>query len=106
MPHDLVAGEPDLRCFLHGGPGHDASRTPQDDPVGWGDLDPAPGRFLVEPRELDGQVLHRKAVVCGLVVEEGNGLPATLVIEMDMDDFQALELLHAASPLAEEADLG
>ena len=49
VPHDLVAGEADLRRFLQGGPGHDALGA-QEDPVGLGDLDPQPGRLLVEPR--------------------------------------------------------
>ena len=104
-PHDLVAGEPDLRRFLQGGPGHDALGA-QDDPVGLGDLDPQPGRFLVESRRWHRQVLHRKAVVGGLAVEDGNGFPAKVAIEVDMDDFPALELVHAAGPLAEEPDLG
>ena len=74
-PHDLVAGEADLGRFLQGGRGHDASAA-QDDPVGLGHFDPQPGRLLVEPRRLHGQVLHRKAVLGGLGVEDGEGFPA------------------------------
>ena len=105
-PHDLVAGEADLGRFLQGGRGHDTACAPQDDPVGLGDLDPQPGRLLVEPWRLHGQVLHRKAVLGGLVVEDGEGFPAIVVIGVDMDDFPALELVHAAHPLADEPDLG
>ena len=78
----------------------------QDDPVGLGHLDPQPGRLLVEPRRLHGQVLHRKAVLGGLGVEDGKGFPAKVVIDVDMGDFPALELVHAAGPLADEPDLG
>jgi hypothetical protein len=52
------------------------------------------------------QVLHRKAVLGGLGVEDGNGFPARLIVEVDMGDFPALELLHAAAPLTNEPDLG
>ena len=104
-PHDLVAGEADLGRFLQGGRGHDAGAA-QDDPVGLGHLDPQPGRLLVQPRRLHRQVLHRKAVLGGLGVEDGEGFPAIVIIEVDMGDFPALELLHAAGPLADEADLG
>jgi hypothetical protein len=51
-------------------------------------------------------VLHRKAVLGGLGVEEGHGFPAIAVIRIDMGNFQALELLHTARLLADEADLG
>ena len=74
-PHDLVAGEPDLGRFLQGRRGHDAGAA-QDNPVGLGDLDPQPGRLLVQPRRFHRQVLHRKAVLGGLGVEDGEGFPA------------------------------
>ena len=74
-PHDLVAGDADLGGFLQGGRGNDASGA-QDDPVGLGDLDPQPGRLLVKPRRWHCQVLDRKAVLRGLVVEDGDGFPA------------------------------
>ena len=74
-PHDLVAGDADLGRFLQGRRGHDADGA-QDDPVGLGDLDPQPGRLLVQPRRLHRQVLHRKAVLGGLGVEDGDGFPA------------------------------
>ena len=51
-------------------------------------------------------MLDRKAVLGGLCVEEGNGFPAIAVIPVDMRDFPALEVCHAASALANEADLG
>ena len=79
-PHDLVAGEANLGRFLQGRRGHDA-RCAQDDPVGLGDLDPQPGRLLVEPRRLHRQVLHRKAVVGGLGVEDGKGFPAIVIVD-------------------------
>ena len=80
-PHDLVAGDADLGRFLQGGRGHDAGAA-QDDPVGLGDLDPQPGRLLVEPRRLHRQVLHRKAVLGGLGVEDGEGFPAKVRLSM------------------------
>ena len=104
-PTILSRGNADLGRFLQGRRGHDAGAA-QDDPVGLGDLDPQPGRLLVEPRRWHRQVLHRKAVLGGLGVEDGKGFPAIVRVEVDMDDFQALELLHAARPLADEADLG
>jgi hypothetical protein len=82
------------------------SCTTPDDPVGLGDLDPQPGGLLVEPRRLHRQVLHRKAVLSGLLVEEGEGFPAIVIVVVDMDDFLALEVRHTASPLANEPDLG
>ena len=97
-PHDLVAGEADLGRFLQGRRGHDAAGA-QDDPVGLGDLDPQPGRLLVEPRRLHGQVLHRKAVLGGLGVEDGEGFPAIVVIVVDMGDFPALELRPCRRPV-------
>ena len=51
-------------------------------------------------------MLHRKAVLSRLCVEDRNGFSAKVRIVVDMDDFQALELFHAAHPLANEADLG
>ena len=104
-PHDLVTGDANLGRFLQGGCGHDAAGA-QDDPVGLGDFHPQPGRLLVQPRRLHGQVLHRKAILGGLGVEEGHGFPARGVIGVDMRNFQALELLHAADALADEPDLG
>ena len=101
--HDLVAGNADLGRFFQGGPGHDASGA-QDHPVGLGDLDPQPGRPLVEPRRWHGQVLHRKAVVGGLDVQHGDRFPASVVVLVDMHHLQALEGLHAAHPLADEPD--
>jgi hypothetical protein len=104
-PHDLVAGDAHLGRFLQGRHSHDTDGA-QDDPVGLGDLDPQPGRLLVEPRPLHRQVLHRKAVLDGLGVEDGEGFPAIVIVDVDMGDFQALELLHTADPLADEPDLG
>ena len=43
---------------------------------GWAHLHPEPGRLLVEPRRLHGQVLHREAILGRLGVEEGEGFPA------------------------------
>src|SRR5262249_3142958 len=103
--HDLVAGDADLGRFLEGRRGHDAYAA-QDDPVGLGNLDPQPRRLLVKPRQLYGQVLHGKTVPGSLLVEDGNGFPAIVVIPVDMSDFPALELCHAANPLTDEADLG
>jgi hypothetical protein len=71
-----------------------------------GDLDPQPGRLLVEPRPLQGQVLHRKAILGGQGVEDGNGFPAKVVIEVDMGDFQALELVQSTGPLGDEPEFG
>jgi hypothetical protein len=104
-PHHLVAGEADQGRFLQGRCGADAAAA-QDDPVGLGDLDPQPSRLLVEPRWLHGQVLHHKAILHRLSVEEGDGFPAIVVIPVDMGDFHALELRHAAHLLADEPELG
>jgi hypothetical protein len=60
---------------------------------------------LIEPRQFDCQVLDGKAILGGLLVEEGEGFLAILRVPVDMGDFPALELLHAASPLADEPDL-
>ena len=81
IPHDLVAGDAHLRRFLQGRRGHGAAGAAQDDPVGLGDFDPQPGRLLVEPRRLYGQVLDRKAVLRRLVVEDGNGFPAIVRVD-------------------------
>src|SRR5438128_10222383 len=51
-------------------------------------------------------MLERKTIPGGLCVEDGEGFPAIARIDVDMDNFQALELLHATDPLADEADLG
>jgi hypothetical protein len=51
------------------------------------------------------QVLDRKAVLRGLCVEDGNGVPAIVRVVIDMGDFHALELLHTPDLLAEETDL-
>ena len=104
-PHDLVAGDADLGRFLQGRPGHHAGAA-QDDPVGLGDLDAQPGRLLVEPRRFDRQVLHYKAVLGGLCVEDGEGFLAIVRVVIDMDNFQALELVHAPDALADEPELG
>ena len=50
-------------------------------------------------------MLDRKAVLGGLGVKEGEGFPA-MSVEVDMDNLPALELLHTASSLANEPDLG
>ncbi len=75
-PHDLVAGEADLGRFLQGRRGHDASELRRMTQSGWATLHPQPGRLLVEPRRWHRQVLHRKAVLGGLGVEDGEGFPA------------------------------
>jgi hypothetical protein len=54
----------------------------------------------------DRQVLHRKAILGRLLVEDGESFLAIVRIVIDMADFPALELLHAAGPLANEPDLG
>ena len=51
-------------------------------------------------------MLHRKTVLGGLCVEDGEGFPAIVLILVDMGDFPALELVHAAGPLADEPELG
>jgi hypothetical protein len=61
---------------------HDATDA-QDDPVGLCHLDPQPGRLLVESRCWHGQVLDRKTVLGGLVVEDGEGFLAIVVIGVD-----------------------
>ena len=91
--------------FLQGRCGRDTAGV-EEDPVGVGDLDPQPGRLLVEPRPLQGQVLHRKAILGGQGVEDGNGFPAKVVIEVDMGDFQALELVQSTGPLGDEPEFG
>ena len=73
---------------------------------GWATLTRSQVAFWSSPGVWHGQVLHRKAVVGGLGVEDGEGFPALVVIPVDMGDFQALELVHAADPLADEANLG
>src|SRR5262249_17035205 len=73
-PHHLVTGDADLSRFLQGDLGHGAGAA-EDDPVGLGDLDAQPGRLLVEPRRLDRQVLHCKAVLGRLGVQDGQGFP-------------------------------
>jgi hypothetical protein len=52
------------------------------------------------------QVLDRKTVLGRLGVENGDEFPAKVVIQINMGDFQALELLHATGPLTNELDCG
>ena len=52
------------------------------------------------------QVLDRKAVLRRLGVEDGEGFPSIVIVDVDVGDFQALELVHAARALANEPDLG
>ena len=105
IPHDLVPGEPRLRRFLQRGDGREPIGA-QDDPVGLGHLDPQPGCPLVNPRHGHCQVLHRKAVLGRLDVEDGNSFPPIVIVGVDMGDFPALELRHAPGALAQEPDLG
>src|SRR5262249_1410162 len=104
-PTIFSRGDADLGRFLQGGPGRGASAV-QEDPLGLGDLDPQPGRLLVEPWRLYWEVLHHKAVSGGLAVQYGNDFRAGACDVVDIGDVPALELLQAAHPLAEEPDLG
>jgi hypothetical protein len=51
-------------------------------------------------------MLHRKAILGRLEVEDRHGFPAIGRVVVDMGGFQALELVHATDPLTDEADLG
>ena len=88
-PHDLVAGDAHLGRFLQGRRGTDANGA-QDDPVGFGDLDPQPGRLLVEPRRLHGQVLHHKAVGRCWASSKGMVSRPYSEVVVDMGDFWPL----------------
>ena len=104
-PHDLVAREADLGRFLQGRRGHDASAA-QDDPVGLGHFDPQPGRLLVEPRRVHGRCCTAKPYWAAWVLRMGRVSRPKSYVDVDMGDLHALELLHAASPLGDEPDLG
>ena len=103
-PHDLVAGMPTWAAsFRAVGVLTPAVRRMTQS--GWATLTRSQVAFWSSPGGCTGRC-DPKAVVGGLVVEEGDGFPAIVRVVVDMSDFPALELVHAPGPLTDEPDFG